>query len=97
MMASFNPGLPHPVHTIMPPVSLFHGTADKTYADCNRQHTRGFGVYSQIFLSSLVHRSVPYRTTSAFASALKRAGIHAHVKFYEGKSHTGNAIAAFVA
>lgn len=40
--------------------------------------------------STILHiRSVPYRTTADFATALKRAGIHAHVKFYEGKSHTG--------
>eukprot|EP00123_Amoebidium_parasiticum_P021855 comp7505_c0_seq1/m.3164 comp7505_c0_seq1/g.3164 ORF comp7505_c0_seq1/g.3164 comp7505_c0_seq1/m.3164 type:complete len:509 (-) comp7505_c0_seq1:58-1584(-) len=32
--------------------------------------------------------SIPHKSTEDFAQALQRAGIHAHVKYYQGKTHT---------
>ena len=36
--------------------------------------------------------SIPHYATKEFAEALKRANIHAHVKYYPGKSHTGTRV-----
>ncbi|KNC79090.1 hypothetical protein SARC_08502 [Sphaeroforma arctica JP610] len=61
LLPQFNPDLKLAINSFIPPITLFHGTADQ---------------------------SIPYSATTDFASALRTAGIHAHVKYYVNKSHT---------
>eukprot|EP01134_Creolimax_fragrantissima_P004208 CFRG4208T1 len=60
--------------------------AEKNHYVPMNTYTDGANSYTQPLLKDPVDES--YVATANFAAALKQAGIHAHVKYYENKSHT---------